>query len=233
MNYRYEGSELELFSKAVNWKKYLATQLMPYIKGSVLEVGAGIGNTTPFLYNEQVEQWTCLEPDEKLFEQLIILQKGNAVNCIAKKGTLSSLNPDEKFDTIIYIDVLEHIENDRNEVSKAEQHAKAGGHIIVLSPAFSFLYSPFDKAIGHYRRYQRNDLKRLPFSSAELCKLKYLDSFGFLASLANRFFLKQAYPTPKQIAFWDHWLIPFSKIADKVFFYSFGKSILGVWRKKN
>lgn len=57
--------------------------------------------------------------------------------------------------------MLEHIEADAAEMNKAAALLNPGGHIIVLSPAFQFLYNPFDKAIGHYRRYNKRMLKKL------------------------------------------------------------------------
>jgi len=58
-----------------------------------------------------------------------------------------------------------------------------------------------------------------------------MDSMGFFASLVNKLLLKQSYPTHKQVQWWDKRLIPVSKITDRIFFYSFGKSILAVWKK--
>lgn len=233
MKLEYVGKELDLFKEAKNWKQYFARHIAGYIKGNVLEVGAGLGGTTSFLINDSVETWTCLEPDEELYEQLVeTIKKENLSNCIARKGTLESLNKEERFDTIIYIDVIEHIEKDVEEMQMASKHLNAGGHIIILSPAFQFLFSPFDKAIGHFRRYRKKDLTRFSSDHLIAVKTKYLDSFGWLASSANKLFLKQSYPTKKQVLFWDRVLLKFSRIFDPFFFYSFGKSILGIWRKK-
>ena len=55
MNNSYQGTELPLFSQASNWKKYFSSLIKQYIRGSVLEVGAGSGNTTPFIFNEKGE----------------------------------------------------------------------------------------------------------------------------------------------------------------------------------
>ncbi len=234
MNYQYIGNELEIFKEATNWKEYVASTASPYIYGKVLEVGAGIGSTTSFLNNSKVTNWTCLEPDAHLFQKLVdrIKETETPVNCSAKNDTIFSIGTDKKFDTIIYVDVLEHIEKDQEEFIEASKHLESQGHLIVLSPAFSFLFSPFDRAIGHYRRYNKAAYKKLSSPEMELQQIKYLDSFGFFASLMNKLLLKQSYPSQKQVNFWDRLLIPISKISDRFFFYSFGKSILGVWRKK-
>ena len=74
-------------------------------------------------------------------------------HCQAITGTLASLDPEVKADTILYIDVMEHIAGDRQEMADAAARLRPGGHLIVLSPAHQWLFSPFDEAIGHYRRY--------------------------------------------------------------------------------
>ena len=62
---------------------------------------------------------------------------------------------------MLYIDVLEHIEHDLDELARAASHLAPGGHLVVLAPAHQALFSDFDRAIGHYRRYNRAGLQKL------------------------------------------------------------------------
>jgi len=200
----------------------------------VLEVGSGIGATTLLLNNGSAENWSLLEPDANMREVLQKKINNNILplNCRLISGTIDSISKNDQFDCIIYIDVLEHIRYDKDEITKAAGLLKPGGHLIILSPAFQYLYNPFDKAIGHYRRYSKKSLTKTGTSSILIQKLFYLDSIGFFASLFNKLLLRQSYPTKKQIMFWDKWIIPISKITDSIFFYSFGKSILAIWKKQ-
>ena len=230
---QYPGKELPVFLKAVNWKKYFSNFILPYLKGRVLEVGAGIGASTNFLNCTSVTEWVLLEPDLNFYK---ILQKKLkegilAANSIVQNGNIDSVGEGKKFDTILYIDVLEHIYDDNEELRKASTHLTQGGHIIVLSPAFQSLYSSFDESIGHYRRYDKAAISGLKAPSLELISVRYLDSMGFFASWTNKLILKQKYPTEKQILFWDRWLLPISGIVDKLFGHSFGKSVLCIWKK--
>jgi SAM-dependent methyltransferase len=145
--------------------------------------------------------------------------------------TLAEMEKGEKFDSIIYIDVLEHIEHDAEEVQAAARHLKDDGHLIVLSPAHQFLYTPFDKAIGHYRRYNKKTLSALIPAELETVRLIYLDSIGAFASLANKLALQQSMPTLKQILLWDKKLVPTSTFFDPLIRYYVGKTIVGIWRK--
>jgi SAM-dependent methyltransferase len=225
----YVGGELELFAKARRWKAYFAGVLRPFVGGRVLEVGAGIGANTPFLWNDRVAAWTSLEPDGALARriQLPIAAPGE---CRVITGTIAQLDAAERFDAILYIDVLEHIADDAAELARARGHLAPGGHLIVLAPAHQFLFSPFDRAIGHYRRYDRANLLAVapPQSALALCAM--LDSAGFFASLANRAVLSQAAPTARQIALWDRLLVPLSRRLDPLLWHRFGKTTVAVWR---
>lgn len=229
--FTYPGQELELFREAHNWKKYFSSVIRPFIFGNVLENGAGIGANTILLYTPKANSWLLAEPDEQMAATLsgMIAREELPVNCKVHTGTIDTIHT--KFDTIIYIDVLEHIEADGQELLKASNHLKPGGCLIVLSPAFPGMYSPFDKAIGHYRRYTRRMLRRITPQGTEIAHLRYYDSMGFFAGWVNRILLRQKYPTKKQIQFWDSWMIPVSRVVDKIVLHSFGKAVIGVWKK--
>jgi cyclopropane fatty-acyl-phospholipid synthase-like methyltransferase len=230
--FKYQGNELSLFQHAKKWKKYFSQNISPYIKGEVLEVGAGIGATTHLLNKGTTPSWLMLEPDGEMCKLLKekIASKEFPLNCQLKTGTIKDIS--EKFDTIIYIDVLEHIEADGDELLKATALLNTGGYIIVLAPAFQSLYNPFDKAIGHHRRYSRKMLKEIVPGGLQMVINRYYDTVGYFAAFINKILLRQKYPTIKQVLFWDRWMIPVSKLTDKLLFHSFGKSIIGVWQKK-
>lgn len=229
-SFKYPGDELVLFQHAIHWKKYFSKLMRPFIKGTVLEVGAGIGSTTILLNDGSASQWVLLEPDEQMSSTLEERIKEFPSNSKVQQGNIDKVN--ESFDTILYVDVLEHIEDDKLELQKAVKLLKPGGHIIILAPAFQSLYSPFDKSIGHFRRYSRKKLNAIKPPETECVNCRYYDSMGFFASVMNKYFLKQKYPSLKQVKFWDNVLIPVSRLTDKLFFHSFGKTIISTWQKE-
>lgn len=230
----YIGNELELFEQAKTWKQYYARFLKPYLKGRVLEVGAGIGGTTSILCDGGQTKWLCIEPDPALYIKLEEkINSGQLPSCCEGfKGTTSDLAETEKYNAILYIDVIEHIEHDDQELARAEMLLAGKGYLIVLVPAHQSLFNAFDKAIGHYRRYDRKMLKQAAPGNLQMISMKYLDSFGLLASLANKYLLKQEYPTPGQIRFWNRFIVPASKPADFIFNYQMGKTLIGIWQKQ-
>jgi hypothetical protein len=233
---QYLGSELDLFAMAFNWKTYVKREVGQYIKGHVLEVGAGIGETTKALINGHQESWTCLEPDRSLAGRIAITLTNKVCGqCTVPQVIVGDIDHpacNREYDTILYIDVLEHIENDELEVIKAAQKLKKNGCLVVLAPAFQFLYSPFDAKIGHFRRYHRKRLIAIRPADTKLLRVRYLDSVGCLASLGNKIILRAGIPTKNQIILWDRWMVPLSRIFDSVFGYKIGKSIYIVWQRK-
>jgi hypothetical protein len=230
----YVGSELELFARAVNWKRYVSRIIRPYLGAVVIEVGAGLGSTTTYLcHGTHHLRWVCLDPDSRHVQHLAkrIAAGELPPYCEARIGILGDLGPDDNADSIVYIDVLEHIQNDEEEIRLAAQRVTTGGHIVTLSPAFNFLYSPFDAAIGHYRRYTSKDVGRLTVSSLTLRSVFFIDSLGFFASALNRLILQKSMPSTYQIRIWDKALVPVSTVADRLFGRLFGKSIVIIWQK--
>jgi SAM-dependent methyltransferase len=229
--FAYPGGELELFAQARNWKDYWSSLVRPYLHGDVLEAGAGIGTNTRILRSNRQQRWVCLEPDRQLLEQLKsgLEREPTQGLCELFRGTVADLTGEERFDAILYIDVLEHIDDDRSELGRAAAHLKPGGCLIVLSPAHKWLFSRFDASIGHFRRYTKKTLLAAAPGGLKLKQAIYLDSCGLCASLGNRLLLKQNLPTANQILLWDRRIVPVSRILDPVLFFRVGKSILAVW----
>jgi len=226
----YVGSELEVFEHAVTWKAYFRRQIAAYLRGDILEVGAGIGATTAALRGPGQHRWSCLEPDGDLAKQAADRLKGDA-GVEVLHGTLADLPDGRRYDAVLYLDVLEHIEGDREELARAARRLNAGGHLIVLSPAHQFLFSPFDKAVGHVRRYSLDGLRGVGPEDLRAVRFRYLDSVGMVLSFGNRALLKASSPSLAQIRFWDTRIVPLSRVLDPLLGYRVGKSVLGIWQK--
>lgn len=233
-NYVYIGQELNVFVHARRWKAYWSERVKPYLGDEVLEVGAGIGSNTEILCSARQRRWVCLEPDVRFLEVLNARMRDFPFwNMIETRvGTVQSMPRAKCFDSVIYIDVLEHIEDDQDELEFAAQLLKDEGTLVVLAPAHQWLFSPFDRAIGHFRRYTKKTLAAAGPPSLRLEQIFYLDSVGLLASSSNLLFLRQRLPTTKQIEFWDRWLLPFSIRLDPWLRYGLGKTVVGIWRKE-
>tara|TARA_B100001057_G_scaffold494000_1_gene589642 strand:+ start:2197 stop:2913 length:717 start_codon:yes stop_codon:yes gene_type:complete len=230
-NFNYTGDELQIFERAINWKNYylsLCKDLFDKNK-TVLEIGAGIGGISTVFQNKvRYKNWTMIEPDEKNYKNL--LKRTNKLNKKNKHFyhnlTIEDfLKISNKFDLIILADVLEHLKNDKEILQQIFNILKPNGSIIIFVPAHQILYSQFDKKIGHYRRYSKLQLMEIIPKGIKSYKLKYIDSIGFFASLANKLILKSEDPSLRQIIFWDRFLVKLSRLFDRLLFYKFGKNI--------
>jgi 2-polyprenyl-3-methyl-5-hydroxy-6-metoxy-1,4-benzoquinol methylase len=231
LNSTYVGTELDVFALAQNWKRYVRDLAAPYLRGDVLEVGAGIGGTSVAFRDEAQSTWTALEPDVSLAARLRdrVAALPHPIRAVA--GTLAATLPRPLFDAVIYIDVLEHIENDGEELREAAARLKTNGAIVVMSPAHQVLFSPFDEAIGHFRRYDRRILQALTPPGTRLVSLRYLDSVGLTLTVGNQLVLRSASPTARQVQFWDRFCIPMARRIDPLLGGRVGKSIMAVWRR--
>ena len=235
-NFTYTGSELEVFSHATNWKKYYRSKIMKYfLHGNVLEVGAGIGEMTKCLRPLCGDkEWVALDPDKDNTDVInkLILEGELDERVKPFNGFLEDLKqPKGSFSNLLFIDSLEHIEDDFGTLKKASALLAEGGMLIIIAPAHNFLFNEFDQKIGHFRRYNKKTLRNIvPKDIKELCNL-YIDSAGFFLSLANKFILKSSDPSLKQIVFWDRVIVPISVFFDKIFNYKFGKNLIYVGYK--
>lgn len=227
----YPGSELDLFRQCIHWKAYIADILTPYLTGEILEIGAGIGGTTRRLRAAPgVTKWTALEPDPQLARVLQHEIPDDLGPTEVIVGTLDAIPPVRSFDVILYIDVLEHIQDDRGELRRVVDRLRVGGRVCVAAPAHNILFSPFDAAIGHYRRYTRSTLAAAAPPRLILEACFYLDAVGMLASLANRVLLRQSMPTSRQLKIWDRVLVRASRVLDPLVGWRLGKTVIATWR---
>lgn len=228
----YAGKELALFAKARNWKAYVASLIKPHIQGSVLEVGAGIGTNFRLLRPGHNGRWLSIEPDTSCYRTLCIAMETKGSDFSALNCTIADVDDDRVFDTVLYLDVLEHIEDDCGELRCAAHHLRSGGKLVVLAPAIPRLYSEFDRAIGHFRRYNRSSLLSIVPAEFAIVKNQYIDVVGMAANLLNRLMLWQQQPTAAQIRLWDRVMVPASRLLDAVLLHCAGKSILLVAQKR-
>lgn len=229
---RYLGEELDLFVQAHAWRRYWAGKVAGSLGRRVLEVGAGLGSSTLALCQPPVEHWVAVEPDAELAGRLAERTAGLTPRPAIHRGTLASLPAGQVFDTALYIDVLEHLADDAEEVARAAARLAPGGRLIALSPAHPGLFSPFDRAIGHQRRYTRRSLAatlRAGGLTVERCF--HLDAAGALLSLGNRLLLRQSGPNAAQIAFWNRVVIPLSRLLDPLLGHRVGRSVVAIGRK--
>ncbi len=224
----YIGKDLESMSFAKNYSRWLVEFCEPYLGTTVAEVGAGTGNLTElFSRHPDIEKLIAFEPSEKMSD---ILKKKMALDKRVK--AVNNTLMDEKdshvnyFESILYINVLEHIENDSNEAATIYECLKSKGYVCIFVPALSFLFSEFDKSIGHFRRYHKQQLIDLFQSQGfNIIKVKYVDMAGIIPWYIAFVLLKKGL-TKNNTSVYDKIAIPVIRILENIITPPIGKNLL-------
>lgn len=226
---KYPEAATERFDNANFHIKYCLSIIKKYIAGDVLEVGAGCGSFTRNYYNKKIKNVVLTETDEKNIYTLKNKFK-NYKNFEILNLSVDKI--DKKFNSILYFHVLEHIKDDLEEIEKAKSKLNSGGHLVFIVPASKRIYGNLDKAVGHFRRYEKEFFKK-DLLDLELLNLKHLDSIGYVLYYLNKiFFSKETFPSNFKIFLWDKFFTPLTVIVDFIINYSFGKCIIAVYKKK-
>jgi len=150
---------LEVIAKADRFNKWMYEQFKHQLKGEILEIGSGIGNISKLVIGEG-HSITLSDYNEEYCESLKteFSQNKNVREIIS----IDLLHRDfenkyacykKKFDSIFLLNVIEHIEDDLMAVKNCSYLLTEKGHLILLAPAYAWLYSSFDKQLGHFRNY--------------------------------------------------------------------------------
>jgi SAM-dependent methyltransferase len=227
-NYSYPNSATERFDNANFHIKYCLSFVKNYINGNVLEVGAGCGSFTRNYISQYQKKITLTEVDKRnIFQLKKRFKKYN--NIKIKKNSIDKIN--DKFNTILYFHVLEHIKNDMKEIQNAKKKLKKGGYLIFMVPAHQKIYSNLDKAVGHHRRYEK-DFFKTKLLGLKRVKIVSVDIIGYYLYFLNKlFFKKETFPSDFKIFIWDKLFTPLTILVDKLTNYNFGKCIITIYKK--
>lgn len=230
MSSSYPGKELEAMSFAVNYHRWIVDELRPYIGSKAVEVGAGAGDLSTLLLQTDLTELYAFEPSPDLFGALRTKIETDA-RVTLFNGFLTPDGLPRDIDSILYINVLEHIEEDRQELLTALRVIRPGGRLLVFVPALSWLFSEADRQVGHFRRYHMKELLGL----AEGCgfrvdRARYFDMAGIAPWYLNFVLLKNSF-SAGSVALYDKWVVPPMRVIERLIRPPLGKNILLVASK--
>jgi glycosyltransferase involved in cell wall biosynthesis len=199
----------------------------------ILEVGSGVGNQTRFFVDR--ERVVASDVEIHYVRELNGKFGGRSnVKVASYRFPLSSADraelEGEKLDTIVCLNVLEHIEDDAATLRDFASVLPKGGRLVLLVPSLEALYGTLDVHLHHYRRYERDDLKRLVSEAGfEVEKIRFLNRPGVFGWWLNSRVLKRKVLPKGQLAAF-RWILPLLKLEERSD-PSFGMSLLVLARK--
>ena len=227
--------DLERLGSAHRFFGWTLEGLAPYLRGRVLEVGAGVGTITRRLIESDSELTiVALEPAANVFADLASYA-ALTPRVSAHRQTLREYlaTMEEPFDAVVYLNVLEHVADDAAELRLAAAALRPGGALLVFGPALEWLYGELDYKAGHYRRYSVGGLRRLVRAAGfEIVSLRYFDVLGVLPYFVTYRVLRRQSISGSTLWGYDRLLVPVSRLLQRAMPRPpLGKNVILVARK--
>lgn len=233
-----EESHLDAYRRwgklAKPYFKWQFEQFSNYIGKRIGDIGCGLGNFVQFLNDREL--YLGFEPDKELSREFNLLHKGENIKLAANGDVCSDKAIEEmkksRLDTIICINVLEHIKDDKRVLSNMVEGVAKGGYICILVPALEVLFGSLDELDGHYRRYTKETLKQLVKGlEADIVKCHYFNLIGALGwYLKSRIIKEKSHGDENYTII--NLLLPFISAIEKAIKPPFGLSLVMALRKK-
>lgn len=232
---RYAADDLETMSEARNYQAHVFAMVRPYVGSHVLEVGCGIGTMTMQLVEHA--RVVCIEPNMNCAalarETLAGNDRARIQVCHLEECSRAELQK-QQFDTIVCVNVLEHIEDDVRALSLfRDVVAGTSGRVVIFVPALQRLYSQHDAALGHHRRYDRRTL-RAAFSAAglEVVAMKYTNPIGLIGWMYNLYISGNTEHSTPQVRLFDRLVAPWALPLERLVPPPIGLSLFAVGRAR-
>jgi SAM-dependent methyltransferase len=197
-----------------------------------VEAGAGIGTVSELILRQAAPT-----------ELLLIEPAGNNIGELRRRfsadhrvrvqhGYLEDLRDDFAADSVVAVNVLEHVEKPIEFLAAARQTLVPGGALLLLVPAIPAIYGSLDSAFEHYRRYTRSELESsLHTAGFRIEKLRYLNSVGVAAWFTAGRIMRRKTLGRAQVRFYDRCVIPWLRRVEAVIPPPIGQSLLAIARK--
>ena len=224
---------LETLAEMPNYYDWIMETFAPFVRGHVIEYGAGIGVISQRLA-PLADRLSLVEPSAAFVQALqakfrdtpkIELIAASLEDHVASVGVATA-------DTVVMVNVLEHIEDDRGALAALLRALRPGGYLLIFVPALQALMSKLDIQFGHYRRYNRPDLVAKVGRGGgvvEICH--YFDLFGVLPwFLLNKLMGATSF-IPQLVHAHDKFVVPLSRTIERAVSPPIGKNLILVARK--
>lgn len=238
--FTYTGRELEAMSAASNYHSWILGIFTPYLGRHLVEVGAGMGSFSELILSHHVcETLSLVEPSREMFEHLRVRARQLPaspridVYHASFPEAAPQITAKQAPDSVIYVNVLEHIEDDEAELAAILDALSRPGRVFIFVPALTWLYGAFDERVGHLRRYMKSELEgKLSRAGFQILVSTYFDLAGVAPWWIKYRLLKSATMQTGAVRFYDRYIVPSARRFESVIKPPIGKNLIVVAEKR-
>jgi phospholipid N-methyltransferase len=233
----YIGKDLEAMDFAVNYHRWILEKMSPFLGKNLVEVGAGTGAFSELLLSTMPKTLSLVEPSEMFSSLQTNLQNETQSSKLMFfqdifSNVADKIKTEQSPDSIIYINVLEHIEDDSAELQIINKTLCDKGRVLIFVPALPFLFSSFDRKIGHFRRYTKKDLEqKCRDAGFNLLLSRYFDVAGIFPWFLKYRLLNSTSMESSMVQLYDRLVVPTAKSLENFVPPPIGKNLLIVGEK--
>ena len=231
---RFLARELEIIAEMPRYYDWIADTIRPHVGGRVVEIGAGIGSMSERLL-PLVDDLSLVEPSA-YFSSVLHQRFGERDEVSIHHTSVESYLVTEqrgRCSSVVMVNVLEHIKDDVAVLAGVRALLEKGGKVVIFVPALPFLYSKLDEAVGHYRRYLREDLSALLGGAGfEVIDIRYMDVLGILPWWLVMTLLGNTTFNPRQVRLYDTVGVPLTRAIEGLFKPGIGKNVLAIAERR-
>ena len=225
----YSGTELDAMAEARNYCRWILDFFAPYLGQKVIEIGAGAGTFSQLLLSSgRASELILFEPGANLFP-LLQQRFGNDPRVHLQSGSFDPSVLEEPADSIVLVNVLEHISDDDALLLQIRQSLRPGGRVLLFVPALEWNYGSLDKAFEHHRRYSKPILrKKLEQAGFRIEQARYVNFLGITSWFLAGKVLRRRTLQPRQVRWYDRWIVPWSFKLEQICEPPVGQSLVAV-----
>lgn len=229
---------LDILSEANHFNQWMFETIKDYVKGSVIEIGSGIGNISEYIL-KNFDEVFLTDYDLKYCD--LLTKKFGSHKNLKGVAQMDLVDPDfdtkysslfNSFDTLIVLNVIEHIKDDSLAIQNCKKLLRHNANLIVLVPAYQWLYNRLDTNLGHFKRYSRAGLRDVVKKNFEIVRV-FNFNIGAVPGwfFSGRILRKETIPSG-QVSLVNK-IVPVLKMADKIVGNKVGLSVIAVGRNND
>lgn len=225
---RIQSEVLEGLATAVNHRRWFVELALDHLGENPIEIGSGLGDYA-LEWAPHFEKFTATEADPDRLLQL--KERLSATPNVEVRQMLLPTDEENTYSGAVSYNVLEHIKDDVEALRSMARLVRPGGAIVLIVPAFPFAMSPVDVATGHFRRYTKRSMATaLHGAGLRIEHLRYVNALGLLGYYMATSVFKLAPKEGPMVKFYDRFVLPLTKGAERLVPTPFGQSVFTVAR---